>query len=288
MFTKGRYPPQRAAVASLLGLFLSLSGVSAQQPKTVPPGAPVTITVTPATAAPPPASITLGLRHGHVTPIRSGFTHTGGGTIDVAQPSPDTVVITMLGVVVAGGHPCSASVASMDFDLTQYFEVNFDNPKLKKAKLVLEGRVIGLLRSHCNGGGSAGEGPGCATVLKAEAPLVTLCVPEHSVAGGENLAINDHDGPVEVPAVAGKYTLHQTFTVSAAHPRRLLPCKAASAEFAPDPALDPLWISYWEPFHGAVKKDFGFQITVKVAEDTGGTNSGPEPVPAPAPEGATK
>jgi hypothetical protein len=42
---------------------------------------------------------------------------------------------------------------------------------------------------------------------------------------------------------------------------------AASAEFAPDPALDPLWISYWEPFHGAAKKDFGFQLTMKVAPE---------------------
>ena len=38
-----------------------------------------------------------------------------------------------------------------------------------------------------------------------------------------------------------------------------------SAEFAPDPALDPLWISAFEPFHGAAKKDFGFQVTIKVA-----------------------
>ena len=44
-------------------------------------------------------------------------------------------------------------------------------------------------------------------------------------------------------------------------------CKAASAEFAPDPALDPLWISYWEPFHGAIKKDFGFQVTVRVVPE---------------------
>ena len=41
--------------------------------------------------------------------------------------------------------------------------------------------------------------------------------------------------------------------------------KAASAEFAPDPALDPLWISYWEPFHGANKKDFGFKVTLKAS-----------------------
>ena len=69
---------------------------------------------------------------------------------------------------------------------------------------------------------------------------------------------------MSVPVKPGKYTLHQTFQVSATHPKSVLPCKAASAEFAPDPALDPLWISYWEPFHGANKKDFGFQITIRV------------------------
>ncbi len=218
---------------------------------------------------PPPASITLKARHGHVTPLRNGFTHTGAGTIDIAQPSPDTVVVTMTGVAVAGGHPCKDSVATLTFDLEQCFEVSFDSPKLKRAKLVMEARVIGLLRSHAKGGGSAGEGPGCATVTCGPASLLTVCAPEHSVGGGESLSINDHDGPVEGPVTPGTYTLHQTFVVTAAHPRAVLPCKAASAEFAPDPALDPLWISYWEPFHGAVKKDFGFQVILKVAEDTG-------------------
>jgi hypothetical protein len=174
----------------------------------------------------------------------------------------------MTGVSVAGAHPCKDSVAAMSFDLAQSFEISFDSPKLKRAKLVIEGRVIGLLRSHAKGGGSAGEGPGCATILGNDVSLVTLCVPQHGVACGENLSINDHEGPVEVPISAGKYTLAQSFVVSAGHPQSLRPCKAASAEFAPDPALDPLWISYWEPFHGAVKKDFGFQITIKVVEDT--------------------
>ena len=80
-------------------------------------------------------------------------------------------------------------------------------------------------------------------------------------------SINDHEGPVEIPISPGKYLLSQTFAITAAHPGTLRPCKAASAEFAPDPALDPLWISYWEPFHGATKKDFGLQITMKVVED---------------------
>jgi hypothetical protein len=260
--------PASLAAMSLIILCGRPTFAAQPAPVAVPAGAPVTITVVPATAPSPPASIVLGSRHGHVTPHRCGFTHTGGGNIDISQPTSDVVVITMTGVAVAGAHPFSDSVASMNFDLMQNFEISFDNPKLKKAKLVLEGRVIGLLRSHTKGGGSAGEGPGCASVLRDGNTLVTLCVPEHAVACGENLSINDHEGPIEIPIATGKYTLAQTFVITASHPGTLRPCKAASTEFAPDPALDPLWISYWEPFHGAIKKDFGFQITMKVVEDT--------------------
>jgi hypothetical protein len=174
----------------------------------------------------------------------------------------------MTGVAVAGAHPCKASEAALTFDLTQDFEVTFEKPEVKKAKLTLEARVIGLLRSHSKGGGSAEIcGPGRAVVNSNSAEIIALDLPARTVAGGENLSVNDRQGPVTVSVVAGKYTLHQLFGVTAAHPRSLLPCKAASAEFAPDPALDPLWISYWEPFHGAAKKDFGFQVTLKVAPE---------------------
>src|SRR6266852_3263348 len=74
-------------------------------------------------ASGPAATIILGSRHGHVTPTRQGFTHTGGGNIDVAQPSPDTVVITMTGVAVAGAHPCKDSTGTLTFDVMQNFEV---------------------------------------------------------------------------------------------------------------------------------------------------------------------
>jgi hypothetical protein len=213
--------------------------------------------------ATPPATISLGDRHGHCTPNRVGFTHTGAGNIDVAQPAPDTVIVTMTGVAVAGAHPCKDSAASLDFDLEQGFEISFANAAAKQGKLTLEARVIGLLRSHSKG--SAQEGPACATVTGGPSQLVSVCAPAHSVACGENLSINCREGPVEAQVGPGKFTLHQSFTVLASHPHCLVPCKAASAEFAPDPALDPLWISYWEPFHGAAKKDFGFQVIMKVS-----------------------
>jgi hypothetical protein len=221
-----------------------------------------------ADAPAPSVTISLAARQATATPIREGFTHTGAGNIDVAQPAPDTVVVTMTGVAVAGAHPCKTSVASLNFDLTQDFEVIFEKPEVKKAKLALEARVIGLLRSHSKGGGSAEIcAPGRAVVTSGTAEIIGLDLPARAVAGGENLSVNDRQGPVTVPVVAGKYTLHQFFGVTAAHPRNLWPCKAASAEFAPDPALDPLWISYWEPFHGAAKKDFGFQLILKVAPE---------------------
>jgi hypothetical protein len=214
-------------------------------------------------------TIALNGRHGHVNPVRQGCTHSGAGNIDVAQPAPDTVIVTMTGVAVSAAHPCKDSVATLQFDLEQCFDLNIENPKVTRAKLTIEGRVIGLLRSHCLGHGSAEEVNACAAVLCGPAEVISLCVPPHSVCGGDNLSLNCREGPLAVPIHAGPYTLHQTFTVNATHPKSLLPCKAASAEFAPDPALDPLWISYWEPFHGANKKDFGFQVILKVAPDSG-------------------
>jgi hypothetical protein len=243
-----------------------LDGEAAEQNTPAPPP--------PAAAATPP-TITLHERHGHVNPIRHGFTHTGAGNIDVAQPSPDTLIVTMTGVAVAGGHPTEDSVATVEFNLEQYLEVTAD-PKAR-LKVTLEARVIGLLRSHpgcrpCKPGkGSAEMGPAhVALVAGGSGEAISVSIDPHSVAGGDNLSINDHSGPVEAPIVPGKYVLHQKFSITAAHARMVLPCKSASAEFAPDPALDPLWISYREPFHGANKKDFGFQIILKIIPDTAG------------------
>jgi len=147
----------------------------------------------------------------------------------------------------------------------------------------LEARVIGLLRSYQKGGGSATiTCPAQALVLPSEAvgevpSLVDVSLPGRAAAGGENLSVNDKVGPVAAVVGAGKYTLRESFGVQASHPKRVFPCKAASAEFAPDPALDPLRISAWEPFHGAQKKDFGFQVILKVAADDSTTDA-----PAPA------
>jgi hypothetical protein len=216
----------------------------------------VKVTVVAGAVPPPPVSITLHERHGHVTSIKGRCTHTGGGLIDIASPAPDTVIITMSGAVVAN--------SVMQFDLEQLFEVSFDDPKVKRAKLTLEGRVVGLLRGERMG--CAEYADACVHLLAGTTELTSVCVPPHNACGCQSLAVNDHDGPNAVGIGAGKLTLHQTFNISARSNCGLF--KRPSAEFAPDPALDPLWINFFEPFHGVKKDSFGFQVIVRVAPDT--------------------
>jgi hypothetical protein len=264
----------RCLALGLLALAAAPSPVRAQEKAAVPAGGTVNVTITSGGAPPPPVSITLRERHGHVTPEKGKCTHTGGGLIDVAVPAPDTVIVTMTGAAVAN--------SLMRFDLEQCFEVSFDDPKVKKAKLTVEGRVIGLLRGEKKG--CAEYSDACAHIAVGPAELVAVCVPPHSACGHDNLAVNDHDGPCALPVVPGKYTLHQTFTIAARSDSVF--CKRPSAEFAPDPALDPLWISYHEPFHGVNKNSFGFQVVLKVAADTdegNGAKKPPEPLPPPVP-----
>jgi hypothetical protein len=87
------------------------------------------------------------------------------------------------------------------------------------------------------------------------------------VSGGQSLGVNDKVGPCCQVVPAGRYCLTQTFRVGSAMPRVIFPCKSPSAEFAPDPALNPLWIGAKEPFQGAKKGDLGYQIVVSVKAD---------------------
>src|SRR5262249_36342829 len=201
----GESEPMKGIIAGLLAMIptAALLAQNAAQPEPAPKPAEA--------AAAPKVTLLLLDRSAKVTPNRSCCNHTGAGLIDVAQPAPDTVVVTMTGAAVAGAHPCKPSHASQDFDLNQGLEVVFDNPAAKAAKLTVEARVLGVLRSHPCSKGYAEESGGCATVVCGESPLANLCVPAHSVAAGESLSVNDRTGPVSAPVLAGKITLHQVF-----------------------------------------------------------------------------
>jgi len=268
-----------AVVLALLGPLPLFAADDA--PKTAPPGTPVTITVTQAAAASPNVTITLGARSAQAVPCKGCLAHSGGGNIDVQTPSPDTVVITFTGAAVA----CMCT-AGFDYSLDQCLCVVFEKTDVKLAKVTLEARVIGLLRGKCKKG-CATVGEGHASLTCGPTALVSVATPAHSACGCQSLSINDHDGPACAPIGPGKYDLHVCWHLDANS------CIGkSSAEFAPDPAIDPIWISYKEPFHGAAKKDFGLQITLKVAEDTSITNGTngkkeeekKEKLPAPKPD----
>jgi hypothetical protein len=231
----------------------------------------------------PPVTIRLGCADAKGVPDKTHCARTGGGTIDVRQPAPDTVVVTLAGVAVGSAHPVGGADTSFHFDLSQGFTVVFERPDVKCATLTVQGRLVGVLRGGCRSG--AGTSEACAAV-SCEGPeggpaLASFCLPAQAVGPKDNQSVYVRGAPVCVPVGPGCYTLRETFAVHAAGGG--FPGHVSSAEFAPAPALNPAWISYGEPFRGVAKRDFGFQVILKVAPAPPGT---PAPAPAPAPKPA--
>jgi hypothetical protein len=234
----------------------------ASLPPCPPPIAAVPVRVLPVEF---PVTLRLGEADAQATPSRHICARTGGGNIDVRQVAPDTVVITMTGVVVGGG--LAGASAAFTFDLAQQFTVVAETPAFCGATLSVQARVIGLLRNPCKGSAACGEA--CVSIACGEGPesqqeLVSLVLPGKAVGDKDNQSVLVRKGPITIPIEPGCFTLRQTWTLSALQHLASIPGKPASAEFAPAPALDPTWISYKDPFHGVAKKDFGFQVTLKV------------------------
>lgn len=218
-----------------------------------------------------PVVLILGPGRGCATPLLHGCSaRSGAGNIHITQPAADTISVIMTGGAVVRGHLCKDASAAMNFELAQCFEVVFNDPKVKSAKLILWGRQVGLLRSAwpcCGKQGGAAEicTPARATVTCADTQTLALELPPRMVAGGLNLSVHDREGPIYVPVTPGKYTLHQVFGISASHGHGVF-CKPTSVEFAPE-SLEGDWLGQREPFHKAEKKDFGFHVILKVAAD---------------------
>jgi hypothetical protein len=250
----------------MIGIALPLSDLLAQAPPAAPPPSP-----------PPKTVFLVKDRHGHATPTRTEHARTGGGNTDVAQPREDTLVITMTGVAAAGPHPFETPAADIDFDLDQNFEIAFADPKLKNAKLSVEAQIIGLLRGDANGG-TASMCSGAVVITCGDISVLDVSMDGHAVTGDDHLAINDRKGPYWLSVTPGEFHLVQKFHISAAHVRGICG-RAAAAEFAPDPALDPTWISVKDPFHGANKKEFGFRVILRIEPEEGAPLAGKSPAP---------
>lgn len=216
--------------------------------------------------AAPKAVFVLRARDSKVTPFKSGYSATGGGTVQVTQAAPDTIVINMSGVAATGACACGTSRASLSFVLDQEFEVEFDPKGPGTGQIVLEARAYGQLRvDGKKGGGTASLDHAFADVSCGES-LVSVTLDPQMAACGDGLAVTSVRGPVAAPISAGVYHLHQEFSVSASNPHCLLPRKA-SADFAPPPTLEAKWLPHPDPFREVNRTSNGFQVTVRLIAD---------------------
>jgi len=222
----------------------------------------------------PPVEVILVPGEASAVPDKKYVAYANGGVINVEQPNPTTIVVTMSGLCAANADLCHTSMASYHFDLAQCFELRFHG-KTKSAKVTLDGKVIGLLvsdHSHYTGclgkrGGTAETSGAHAAIDAGHTELVSLTLPPRSTSCGEDLSVYNHEGPFTVSLQGGKYTLHEAWGFSVSHPPFCV--RGASAEFAPQPNynMDSYWLNLIHPFNGLATKEFGYQVTIKVVPE---------------------
>ena len=246
-------------------------------------------------AADPPAGpayqIVLRSRHAEATPTRTKDAQTGGGSIVVEQPEPNTIVVTMGGSAVAGSD-FHGSTAGIDFNLEQELEIIPTRTGVRPPRIGMVARVVGTLQvtdaslcgKDCGKGcgiaeqvlgmvkcgkacGSAEQGAGVGCLMLGGTNVLSVNVKPSSVGCGQELAINNRHGPVESTAIAGAYCLTGTFHIAANQGKDVLNHQAAVADFDPAPQLDGYWSDVLKPFRAVPRKDFGFKIILRVVEE---------------------
>jgi hypothetical protein len=228
--------------------------------------------------APPPTGpayrIVLRSRRAEVTPERSREAQTGGGSIVVEEPEPNSVVVTMGGSAVVGSN-CHGSSAGMTFDLDQELDIVPTRAGVRPPRIGLVGRVVGTLQVTdpgkcclaCKACGTADQGPAIASLSVADTGLLTISVPPAAVSCGKELAINHREGPVEAPAVAGCYHLHGSFRIGVTQEKGVFHRQFAVADFDAGPELDAFWADALKPFRAVPRREFGFKFVLRVVED---------------------
>jgi hypothetical protein len=217
----------------------------------------------------PPYQIILRSRKGEVAPRKDRDGQTGGGSIEVVQRDLDTVMFLMRGAVVAAAEREKGGTATMEFVLDQDFEIVPTRLGLRPPRLSLAGLVIGTLQSVGKAGGSAEQGPACASVNSGGNTLIQFCIQPHSIGTRERLFVNEREGPYELSVAPGGFCLHQTFSLSATQPWEW--ChhldSAVGAIFDPDPRFEARWGHVLRPFRGVPHQDFGFGVVLRVVEE---------------------
>jgi hypothetical protein len=216
-----------------------------------------------------------------VAPNRSKDSQTGGGSIYVEQPEPNTIVVTMGGSAVVGSD-FHGSSAGMTFKLDQDLEIVPLRDGLRPPRIGMVGRVVGTLQVTSGGlcgkpCGSAEQGPATACLTCDSASLLSINVKPENVSCGQELSINHREGPVEAIASVGHFRLNASFRIDANQGKGVFHRQFAVADFDPAPQLDGFWGDALKPFRAVPRKDFGFKVVFRVVEDA------PRPAKLPVP-----
>jgi hypothetical protein len=219
----------------------------------------------------PGYQIVLRSRHAEAVPNRTKDAQTGGGSIVVEQPEPNTIVVTMGGSAVVGSE-FHGSAAGIAFDLEQDLEIIPTRRGLRPPRIGMVGRVVGTLQvtdpgKCCKTCGTADQGPATASLMSGETGVLSVNVKPSSASCGQEVAINYRDGPVECPGIAGCYRLIGSLRIGVTQGKGVFYRQSAVADFDPAPQLDSFWSDALKPFRAVPRKDFGFKIVVRVVED---------------------
>ena len=176
----------------------------------------------------PPVEIILTPGEAGALPVKQGVAYVNGGVIDVSQPNSTTLVVTMSGLTAANADLLCRSWAEHHFDLTQGFDVVVNSKRVKSAKLTLESRVIGLLRTewmhqagclNCRKKVATAETlPAVASVCSGPEEIAGVTLPARAAPGCDDLSVYNHEGPTSAPVGPGRYTLHETWGFGVTHP----------------------------------------------------------------------
>jgi hypothetical protein len=229
--------------------------------------------------AEPPYQIVLRSRGAQANPTKSKDAQTGGGTVLVEQPEPNTIVIAMTGAAVAGSefHGSSAGIA---FELDQALDIIPTRARLRPPRIAMVGKVVGTLQvtdpgHHCKACGLAEQSVGTASLVCGDAPVLSVIVKPSSAGPGTPVSVNNREGPVETIGAVGSYSLKQSFAISVFQTKGVFNRQYAVADFDPAPELDGFWADALKPFRAVARKDFGFRVILRVVEDSGAEVLGP-------------
>lgn len=210
-----------------------------------------------------------------------GLGYTSAPVIDVTQPRPDVLVVTMTGAATAAGLPCNESYAEVVFDLSHNFAV-VSGPVPRPVRMTVEAQLIGLFRGNRDGAGMAEISvPAEACVTVGGTPVATVGFRGRTHTGKDVVLISDRTPPVEAIVLPGEFNLSQKFAIRCSHPKKCFHKNVVMAVFG-NLGKPPEWLGLLDPARDLPRgQDLGFRVAIRV--EPGPVLTPPATVPAAPP-----